>query len=222
MGFICWMTSRAGWDRERRNIVLRVHTNAVRFFSLSLDAVCLSKASARIIITTWGGMKRTLILWAFAVFVSACGGSPTSPGTTTTTGPIVTAHGSMSATVNGVAWNATTVSATNIPGSVGFLEVVGIDLALQAVGFTLGPGQAPGTWPMIGTSPAAIGSVNTGPVGSTQSWTAGPGLGSGTIVIATLTATGASGTFSFTAPALAFTGATGTKTVTNGVFNVTF
>jgi hypothetical protein len=51
-------------------------------------------------------------------------------------------------------------------------------------------------------------------------WKVSPVAGSGTINLATLTAKAASGTFSFTAPANA-NGATGTKVVTNGAFNVT-
>ena len=43
-----------------------------------------------------------------------------------------------------------------------------------------------------------------------------------TLVITTFSATSASGTFSFVAPAIASTGATASKTVTNGTFNVTF
>jgi hypothetical protein len=48
--------------------------------------------------------------------------------------------------------------------------------------------------------------------------------GSGTLTIATLTAAGATGTFAFTAvpPQAGGAGATGTKVVTNGTFNVTF
>ncbi len=46
--------------------------------------------------------------------------------------------------------------------------------------------------------------------------------GSGTVTIVTLSATGATGTFSFTAPPVAGTGATGDKIVSAGAFNVTF
>jgi len=53
-----------------------------------------------------------------------------------------------------------------------------------------------------------------------QTYIAGPGFGgSGTITINTLSATGASGTFSFV---LKLQSGTAMKTVTNGVFNVTF
>jgi len=56
----------------------------------------------------------------------------------------------------------------------------------------------------------------------TQTWQTTVAGGSGTLVITTFSATSASGTFSFVAPAIASTGATASKTVTNGTFNVTF
>jgi hypothetical protein len=46
--------------------------------------------------------------------------------------------------------------------------------------------------------------------------------GSGTVTVATVTATSAAGTFSFRAAGRPETGATGMRVVTSGVFNVTF
>ncbi len=57
---------------------------------------------------------------------------------------------------------------------------------------------------------------------SAPQWETGFNGGTGTITVSTLTASGASGTFSFTGQALPGTGATGTVTVTDGKFNVTF
>ena len=54
-----------------------------------------------------------------------------------------------------------------------------------------------------------------------QKWTSIGAGSSGTITLTTLTTTGASGTFSFNLLPLGAP-ATGTKVVTNGVFNVTF
>jgi hypothetical protein len=63
----------------------------------------------------------------------------------------------------------------------------------------------------------------------TRSCTAGTGLwgvtpvgGSGTITITSISATGASGTFSGTLVAQAGSGASGNKVITNGAFTVTF
>jgi hypothetical protein len=53
-------------------------------------------------------------------------------------------------------------------------------------------------------------------------WTAAVGTGSGSITLTTLTSAGASGTFTFNLVAVPNTGATGTKAITEGVFNVTF
>ncbi len=57
---------------------------------------------------------------------------------------------------------------------------------------------------------------------SAPQWETGFNGGTGTITVSTLTASGASGTFSFTGQAIPGTGATGTATVTNGKFNVAF
>ncbi|HEX8031011.1 MAG TPA: hypothetical protein VF491_21225 [Vicinamibacterales bacterium] len=54
-----------------------------------------------------------------------------------------------------------------------------------------------------------------------QSWQGGVGTGSGTITITTLTSTTATGTFSFSLVPVAGSGATGTKAITEGAFNVT-
>jgi hypothetical protein len=57
-----------------------------------------------------------------------------------------------------------------------------------------------------------------------QTWTANAAVvgSSGTVTLTSFSSTGASGTFSFVAVALAGTGSTGTKTITNGSFSVTF
>jgi hypothetical protein len=58
-------------------------------------------------------------------------------------------------------------------------------------------------------------------IGGTQLWTANAVTGGGgMITLTTLTATGVSGTFSFEMAPQA--PATGTKSITNGVFNITF
>ncbi|HWF87093.1 MAG TPA: hypothetical protein VG222_19685 [Vicinamibacterales bacterium] len=53
-------------------------------------------------------------------------------------------------------------------------------------------------------------------------WNAAVGIGSGSVTVGALTATGASGTFTFTMNAVPNSTATGTKAITEGVFNVTF
>lgn len=58
--------------------------------------------------------------------------------------------------------------------------------------------------------------------GTAQSWAAGTSGGSGTLPINSINSTGASGTFAFTMVPVPGTGASGTKSVTNGNFSVTF
>ena len=76
-----------------------------------------------------------------------------------------------------------------------------------------------GTFP-IGPFPITNGANGLLTIGGSQLWAANAIQGSGTITVTTLSATGASGTFSFNLVADA--PATGTKTITNGAFNITF
>jgi hypothetical protein len=155
---------------------------------------------------------------------AACGSS----GSTTTGASPVTrsscpgsngATGSISAQINAVSWVAVCIkAATFFNGIVSFVgsdnvtnfanaQVIGI--ATQASG--------PGTFP-ISLSNGANGRLT---IGGTQVWEANAVLGgSGMITLTILTATGTSGTFSFNL--IAVPPATGTKTITNGVFNITF
>lgn len=72
--------------------------------------------------------------------------------------------------------------------------------------YVLGPASAANAMLLIG-NPAA-------------GWQAGVGIGSGTITITTLTSTRAVGTFLFMLAAVPGTGATGTRSVTEGSFDV--
>jgi hypothetical protein len=58
--------------------------------------------------------------------------------------------------------------------------------------------------------------------GSSAGWASGPTSGRGSVTITSFTSTTAAGTFSLTLDPTPGTGATGTKTVTSGAFNVTF
>ena len=57
---------------------------------------------------------------------------------------------------------------------------------------------------------------------SQGSWVSSPGTGTGSINIQSISATGASGTFSFVASPAPGASVTGTKTITDGKFNVKF
>jgi hypothetical protein len=58
--------------------------------------------------------------------------------------------------------------------------------------------------------------------GAIKYWTAGVGVGSGTVVFTELTATKAVGTFLATLPPVTASGATAPKVITSGTFNLTF
>jgi Big-like domain-containing protein len=130
---------------------------------------------------------------------------------------------SMSAVIDGVAWNAVVVTTvkTTIPSPPGTILGLG-----GTNGFT-------GNYIMIALGiPAAVGTYTLGPTSigtaglqipnARSQWVAGVLGGGGTITVSSVTATSASGTFSLTMAAERGTAATGTKTVTNGVFNVVF
>ena len=159
---------------------------------------------------------------------SGCGTSGPSNEITIIVGvslPPPTGRGSMSAKIDGVPWTAIPqaiqVVRVALPGlPSGLLAVNGTDrfscpiLLLtfaipRVVGtYALGPGATSGANASLGTSNCAAGQ-----------WSDGFG-GSGSITLTTLTSTGAAGTFSFNLTPSP--GTTGTRVVTDGVFNVTF
>lgn len=125
--------------------------------------------------------------------------------------PTTPSRGSMSATVDGASWVASYVWATKIGANSAFpsgrLNILGTN------GFT-------GRYEeVVVTVPAVVGTYSSDALDAGV-WVpaAPPGLDedlSGTVTLATLTATGATGSFSFT-------GGISHMAVTNGVFNVTF
>ena len=125
--------------------------------------------------------------------------------------PTTPSRGSMSATIDGASWVASYVWVTKIGANSAFpsgrLNILGTN------GFT---GQYE---EVVVTVPAVVGTYSSDALDAGV-WVpaAPPGLDedlSGTVTLATLTATGATGTFSFA-------GRVSHKGVTNGVFNVTF
>ena len=169
-------------------------------------------------------------LWAAAglLIVSAgCGSSGTSTAPSAVTvapapapapapTPTPTSHGSISFKIDGAPVAATGVTATFANG---ILTVGGGDSSRNAVlGFAVTP-TGPGVY-ALGPLSAANALLTMG--NPAAGWNAAVGIGSGSITLTTLTSAGASGTFTFNLVAVPNTGATGTKAITEGVFNVTF
>jgi len=167
-----------------------------------------------------------LLILALSIAVSSC--SSTSPsGMAVASCAGGTATGTFTATVDGTNFVATcllaassangivALGATNI-ASGNASSYIDITFALQLNGTSLGPYTFTG----VTTPPNANnGQVN---VGGSQFWNVG-GIAagsSGMVTFTTLTATRAVGKFSFTLTPSS--GATGTKTVTNGSFDLTF
>lgn len=150
---------------------------------------------------------RELTVISALVISAACGGSTSTSPTNTKTNP----PRSMSATVDGTAWTATTVggSVTN-----GIAILVGGN-ATQSVGISFVP--TVGTQTMTPTG-IVIGQVTIG----AQAWqTTGAAGSSGSVTVTSASATRVVGTFSFTAPPLGG-GSAAARQVTAGVFDVTF
>jgi Family of unknown function (DUF6252) len=126
----------------------------------------------------------------------------------------------MSAQINGMAWMAVCLTASQFNGAVVSLggsddavnltDAGEISIATQATGpgtFAVGPGTPSG----------ASGTMT---IGGTQVWEANAVQGNGTITFTTLTVTAASGTFSFNL--VPVPPAAGVKTIVNGVFSIVF
>lgn len=156
-------------------------------------------------------MRRSSVaaLCASLLLAHGCGG-----GSKSSTGPnnSNSGAGTMSASIDGTAWNALAVTSGKATGS---LIISGSDLA-RTVTISFLP-------PAVGTQPGGpIGIVLATVIIGSQGWQANAvGLGGGTVSLATLTSTRAAGTFTFSA--VASQGATpASRQITNGKFDVRY
>ena len=174
--------------------------------------------------------RRPLVAFLFALPVllitAACGSSnstPTNPSTNPSTVSSCsggTARGSMSAQINGTGWAAVCISSASVANNIFSIGATDNNTnATNAQIIAMATPAAPGTY-QIGPPPGITNGANGLLTIGAQLWAANPIQGNGAITITTVTATGASGTFAFNL--VAEPPATGTKTITNGVFNVTF
>ena len=123
-------------------------------------------------------------------------------------------NGSMTARVDGANFTAATVVGSF---SNGILAVSGVQgTPAQAITFGLAA-TAPGTFTVSATSP-----VNAVYGVGNATWLAAGGVGSGQVIVTTLSSTRAVGTFNFVLTPNTSSGATGTRTITQGAFDVRY
>ena len=165
---------------------------------------------------------RLVQLAALALMTPSCGYDlPTA--TVERTGVVAPPAGRMSARVEGDSWNAVFVYARRendyltVEGTawVGAEATLVIRLTIKA---------AAGATPQVidSSSTIAVNVVYDPTYQPRQSWTAFGTMGSGTFMISSLSATGATGTFSFTARALTANTVPEDYRVTEGTFDVRF
>jgi len=159
--------------------------------------------------------------------LAACGGSSSSTGPTGGTG----ANGTFTATIDGAPWVSSTnqtaggSSAANaVPGLV---TLTGTKIVSSTnyttISLLLGYLSGPGTYPLgvnQATTAGGAGIVSTASGSSFSTWSTNLTGSAGTVTITSLTSTRIGGTFQFTAPPQSFTTTTGTRVVTNGVFDL--
>ena len=155
----------------------------------------------------------------------ACGGAnPGGPsgGSGSGSGGSGTSNfGTLTATIDGVAYTGVINTATNANGTLR-ISSNSADLT-RSVNFAARTGV--GTITVSPTSEITFNVITTTGTTVIGSWGAAGQSGSGTLTVTSLTSSGATGTFSFTAPpapAPSAGQATGTKVVTNGSFTARF
>jgi len=138
-----------------------------------------------------------------------CGGDNTGPNGQT--------NGDMSAKFDGSSWSSVATFATRNATNAGTITAVsGADEHSIALAFAF-VDTGVGTYTIDGTS-----ATNAVLTDGGKGWVASAVGGSGTVTVTTLDATHIVGTFAFSMTASPGTGATGTKSVTQGTFDVKF
>jgi len=149
---------------------------------------------------------RLVVALGLALISLACGSNEP-------TGPAPLANGTYRAKINGADFNAMSAA---VVSSGGLYSLGGGNAAGQTIGFAW-VNAGPGTYPIGGAATTIATHTHSG-----QVWSASTAQGSGSIVVTTTSATRVAGTFSFVLQADAASGATGTRTVTEGVFDLTY
>ena len=157
-------------------------------------------------------VKRLSALVLTTLLAVGCGSdSPTGLGNG---GP---ANGSLTFNVDGSAWSATIITPA-ITSLASGVSAIGAGNTQNTIAFAW-LDQGVGTY-MIGSGSAMNASLTS--IGGSQSWVANSQAGSGTMVVTQRTDSRIVGTFQFQLAAGQGSGATGTRTITNGAFDITF
>ncbi len=146
---------------------------------------------------------------------AACGSSDKVSGPSSATCNVKLAHGSISAKIDGATWCANLGLNASYHGNI--LAIGATDNTGQTLGIGVAVLNGPGTYAIGPLSATNATLYSTGGGG----WSATLAQGSGSVTINSISSSGASGTFTFTlTPGNGST--VGNRTITNGVFNVTF
>jgi hypothetical protein len=138
-----------------------------------------------------------------------CGGDNTGPNGQT--------NGDMTAKIDGASWTSVGTFATRTATNAGTIVALsGADANSTAIGMGF-VDTGVGTYTISATSPTNADLIESGG----HAWAASAIGGSGTLTVTTLDATHIVGTFTFSMVASSG-GATGTKSVTQGAFDVKF
>jgi hypothetical protein len=155
-------------------------------------------------------MTRSIAMLVLALTLAACGGDSTGPEITIPT----PSNGSMTARVDGANWTALSVDAISAQGSAPIISIAGTNTQ-----FTISMAWVD-SGPRTYTIGQSIG-FNATLISGSSAWTAAGQQGAGSVTVTTRTAERVAGTFTYTLVASG-AGASGTRSVTNGAFDIRF
>jgi len=157
--------------------------------------------------------SKLLLLGSVATLV-ACGGDDDN-GTVNPNN-----RGTMTATIDGQSFSGSAAAAATYSGNVlGFGAVQASGNNSTLVVFVLNNVTGPGTYSLAAAANGIVTVTETSGT-TTRSWNSALAGGTGQVVVTQLSGGRAIGTFTFSAPAATQSGATGTRTATNGQFNI--
>jgi len=163
-------------------------------------------------------MRRFLVLGLFLLFASAgCDSGPTAPGGDV--GGLGNESGTISARIDGTLWTGTVlVHANRVQNVLSFGGGGLMNGQATSIAITIIPATGPGT---VTFGPGVHAGATLG-ITQAASWSASSSQGSGTVTLTTLDDERVAGTFQFVAEPNDTGTATGTRTVTDGQFNIRF